>query len=478
MQLFSVDIEIQSVLSEVDLALEKLRSIGDFTPRVVEELAHQFMPQELRRAIDRELLAGRIEDTLAIESIIVNPRVTTSVLEGLALADVDNYTKQSILNVNQANAFVEHEAAEQSLLSERLISEINRLIEQSVGESSKPGAFREIPVSITGAEVQPPHWSEVRDRLREAIRVVETEAIHPVVASAYIHWAVAAIHPFENGNGRTARLCQDFILIRSGLLPVGIPKSKRHEYYKALQEADQGDPKDLILLIANAQMTVLSKAFEIASRPARQEKKISKWVDIINRKSQSTDEKKYEIWRRKSEIFKSELKNLLEDINKSQTHLQFRIYEEAVPDIDAWRQMLDKGGSPRNQLLRIEVFLDRDFVFKFLWYCRRHQLNWVGQVNSHLKNEVGYFVDVRESRHESFNTFSPLIEEKFISLREVIAKDGNWLYLEDPRVTGEYNIEGSTVTLFDPNWTLDESETLSPVVELFVDSIMSKLAIT
>jgi Fic family protein len=477
MQFFEADDEVNDLLKDVDEALKRLHDVGDFTPQVAEELAQQFMPESLKKAIDAELLAGRIEDTLAIESIFVNPRVTTSVLEGLALEDVDNYTKQAILNVNQANTFVEHEAREGSPLSERLISQINKLIEEGTGESSKPGTFREIPVSITGAQVQPPHWSEVRDRLRVAINNAEEGGAHPIIVASYLHWAISAIHPFENGNGRTARLGQDFVLIRSGFLPVGIPKTKRNEYYKALQEADLGEGKDLILLVANAQLVMLNKALEIASRPARQEKKISKYVDLINRKSQSTEQKKYEVWRLKTEVFKSEMKAMLDAINEGQGHLQFRYYEEAVPDIGAWQQMLDRGGSPKNQLLRVEVFLDREFVFKFLWYARRHQLQWVGESNGYLRHEVGFFLDIKEQRSEMFSTFNALRDEAYVALREIIGMPGQWLYLQDPRVTGEYSLEETTITLYEPNWTIDKSETLNPIIELFMDSIMRKLGI-
>ncbi len=475
MKIFDTDSEIEKTLRDIDEHLDTLRNTGDFSPAVVDEMARAFLPDEIRAVIDRELLVGRIEDTLAIESIFVNPRMTTSVLEGTSLDDVDRYTKQAILNVHAANAFVENEARQGSPLSKRVMSEINRLIEQASGESARPGSFRETPVEITGAQVQPPHWSEVRDMLDDAIDTLESSEMHPVVAAAFAHWAIARIHPFENGNGRTARLCQDFLLIKSGFLPTGIPKAKRNEYYRALEEADLGDGKDLVLLTANAQLATLSKAIEIASRPARRQQQISNWVDNLRRSAQSTELKEYQVWNRKADLFKSEIKAVLEELNSQQTHLKFRIYEESIPDIETWKQMKTSGGASKCQLLRIEVDLAGNFSFKMLWYAKRHRMDWVAQSNRHLRNEVGFFLDLCNAQFDHYETFQPLMEESYISLREVIPTSPDWTYALDPRVTAEHKRDNIGLSLASPNWSLEQASTLGDVVGLFIDGVMKKL---
>jgi Fic family protein len=475
MKAFGVDNEIERMLADIDESVVRLRNTGDFSPAVVDEIAREFLPDDLRSLIDQELLVGRIEDTLAIESIIVNPRVTTSVLEGNALDDVDRYTKQAILNVHAANSFVENEARQGSKLSKRLICEVNRLIEVDGGESSRPGSFREKQVEITGAQIQPPHWSEVHPMLDEAIDIVNLDTVHPVVAASFMHWAVARIHPFENGNGRTARLCQDFLLIRRGFLPTGIPKAKRNEYYRALEDADLGDGRDLVILTANAQLATLSKAFEIASRPARRQRKISQYVDSLQKKAQSTEAKKYELWRGRAELFKSEVKRILEEVNVGQDHLKFRMYEQSVPEVQTWKQMLTAGGASKCQLLRIEVYLGGVFSFKMLWFAKRHRMDWISSTNRHLREEVGFFLDVCEGQYDQYETFKPLLGESYISLREVIPTSPNWTYAMDPRVTSEYANENINVSFTNPNWTLESAVTLGEIVELYIDGVMKKL---
>lgn len=71
------------------------------------------------------------------------------------------------------------------------------------------------------------------------------EAVDPVVMCAYVLWKLNHIHPFINGNGRTARAACYFVLcLRSGawlpgttILPELI-RQNRDEYIKALKSAD------------------------------------------------------------------------------------------------------------------------------------------------------------------------------------------------------------------------------------------------
>lgn len=54
------------------------------------------------------------------------------------------------------------------------------------------------------------------------------------------HWSFLRIHPFDDGNGRTARLLVNYILIRYGLPPIVIKSVERDRYLGGLQNADTG----------------------------------------------------------------------------------------------------------------------------------------------------------------------------------------------------------------------------------------------
>ena len=54
------------------------------------------------------------------------------------------------------------------------------------------------------------------------------------------HRRLVEIHPFNDGNGRVARLLKNLILIRGGYPPVAVRPEDRHAYIRALQQAQAG----------------------------------------------------------------------------------------------------------------------------------------------------------------------------------------------------------------------------------------------
>ena len=67
-----------------------------------------------------------------------------------------------------------------------------------------------------------------------------TPDIHPLMVAALFHHEFTAIHPFDDGNGRMARLLSNLILIQSGYPPVVIKQENKNEYYSVLSQADAG----------------------------------------------------------------------------------------------------------------------------------------------------------------------------------------------------------------------------------------------
>ena len=83
------------------------------------------------------------------------------------------------------------------------------------------------------------------------------DKLHPVELSAYAHRRLVDIHPFQDGNGRTARLLMNLILVKKGYCVVSIPPVLRHDYISALQQAQRSEaPSDaaFIKLIADCEI--------------------------------------------------------------------------------------------------------------------------------------------------------------------------------------------------------------------------------
>ena len=109
------------------------------------------------------------------------------------------------------------------------------------------GRFREQPIYV-GNHI-PPHFKEVPTLVDQFISVIHelwTIETHPTVLPAYALWRLNWIHPFIEGNGRTARAaCYLLICLRHGALLPGrkiVPeriRENRQPYYQALLAADR-----------------------------------------------------------------------------------------------------------------------------------------------------------------------------------------------------------------------------------------------
>lgn len=86
--------------------------------------------------------------------------------------------------------------------------------------------------------------------LLEWYRNAEEEGLHPVVMSAIFHHKFTAIHPFDDGNGRLARILSNFILLKHSYPVIVIKNKDKVQYYAALNIADNGFYEDLIKLFA------------------------------------------------------------------------------------------------------------------------------------------------------------------------------------------------------------------------------------
>jgi Fic family protein len=65
--------------------------------------------------------------------------------------------------------------------------------------------------------------------------------IHPLVIAAIFHHKFVEIHPFDDGNGRLARLLMNLILMQNHFQPAVIRQNDRSNYYSTLSQADAGD---------------------------------------------------------------------------------------------------------------------------------------------------------------------------------------------------------------------------------------------
>ena len=91
--------------------------------------------------------------------------------------------------------------------------------------------------------------------------------VNPIILAALFHYRFIRIHPFDDGNGRTARILMNFILMQNGYPPVIIKTEDKENYYGVLHLADVGELNPFIEYIANN----LINSLEIMIRGAKGE---------------------------------------------------------------------------------------------------------------------------------------------------------------------------------------------------------------
>ena len=125
----------------------------------------------------------------------------------------------------------------------------------------------------------PPHPGDVDEFMSDFqtwLNEPSTLQLHPVEYAALAHYHLVYIHPFVDGNGRTARLLMNYILMRHGFPPVDIRLADRHVYYETLAEANRGDVRPFVRLVAKCTRKMLDDYLIIASVG----NKVSKFVDL------------------------------------------------------------------------------------------------------------------------------------------------------------------------------------------------------
>ena len=84
-----------------------------------------------------------------------------------------------------------------------------------------------------------PAMTDLVDRLRSQ----EEKGEHPIIVAANFHYEFVRIHPFDDGNGRMARLLMNLILIKHGYTIAMVRRDTREEYLDGLERADRTEDR-------------------------------------------------------------------------------------------------------------------------------------------------------------------------------------------------------------------------------------------
>lgn len=206
----------------------------------------------------------------ALEGNTLSRRETALVVEkGLTVGGKTLVEHLEASNHARALDFVQKQVSRPaSDLSNRDILDIQQLILKGI-DDHHAGHFRNIPVRISGSQVVLPNPLKVADLMDEFVEWLGSSTDqHPVELAAEAHYRLVTIHPFVDGNGRTARLLMNLLLMMQGYPPAIIRTRDQLRYLSALEKAQLGGTKDdFFKLIAAA----VDRSLEIYLKAARGE---------------------------------------------------------------------------------------------------------------------------------------------------------------------------------------------------------------
>jgi Fic family protein len=196
------------------------------------------LPSATLASLKEHLILEWTYHSNAIEGNTLTLSETKVVLEGITVGGKTLREHLEVINHRDAIFYIDEIVSNREPLSEWQLKSIHRLILKGIDDENA-GVYRKQNVVISGASHIPPDAVQVHQAMEDMLAWYSTEAqrLHPVEKAALLHIQFVKIHPFIDGNGRTARLLMNLELMKEGYVPVVIRKENRPRYYDALDKA-------------------------------------------------------------------------------------------------------------------------------------------------------------------------------------------------------------------------------------------------
>jgi Fic family protein len=196
------------------------------------------LPPEMINNLDEWFKVELTYTSNAIEGNTLSRQETAIVIEkGLTVEGKSLKEHLEATNHAEALDFIKTLAHQQrQQITESTVLNIHNLILQKI-DYQNAGRYRSVPVRIAGVNVTLPNPTKVPDLMTEYAKWLQDKNPDPIVKiAADAHFKLVSIHPFVDGNGRTARLLMNLLLIQKGYPPTIIGPKDRRAYLDAIEK--------------------------------------------------------------------------------------------------------------------------------------------------------------------------------------------------------------------------------------------------
>lgn len=231
--------------------------MDDYRKRIVERkaeldalrpLSHDLLAS-LRSHLDVELTYS----SNAIEGNTLTLRETAEIIEhGITVGAKPIKDYLEALDHHEAIRWMREQAETKEPLGEATITELHRRIVLR-SNPDIAGNYSSFPRRITGSAVILPNPTKIPSLMQSLGERISQ--ISPDPADAFdAHYRLVAIHPFADGNGRTARLLMNLVLLKNGFPPISVRPEDRAEYLRTLEHASMTNDLDPFQQLMHARL--------------------------------------------------------------------------------------------------------------------------------------------------------------------------------------------------------------------------------
>ena len=237
------------ILYGLCMKVERLTEIKKLIDRAGE------MPEALARNLHEWFRVELTYTSNALEGNTLTRRETAMVVEkGITVGGKSLVEHLEATNHAQAFDWIAEKSRKPlKNFTENDLLALHKMILSGI-DNQNAGFYRNVPVRLSGSRTVLPNPRKVPNLMSAFHQWLQSsQDIHPVDLAAEAHYRLVTIHPFVDGNGRTARLLMNFILLCHGYPPAIIRKSERGKYLDALEKAQTGGAlEDYLQLIYRA----------------------------------------------------------------------------------------------------------------------------------------------------------------------------------------------------------------------------------
>lgn len=231
------------------------------------------LPKETLKSLEQKLRIEEVHNSTAIEGNSLTLGETALVLEkGITVEGKPLKDHLEVVGYDEGLSFIKQivQKPREYRLTEDLVCDVHRLMFKKMSGLSELrdygiGVYRTIPVFITGSRHVPPSGQKVASLMKTLMSYLQNQngSLHPARLAATWHFGFTFIHPFVDGNGRTARLIMNLILMRGRFPMAIIPVAKRARYMNTLEKASvEQDGKPFMEFLAESIEDVFKLYFE------------------------------------------------------------------------------------------------------------------------------------------------------------------------------------------------------------------------